>query len=171
MSVYYLGNETLKIAFKNWCRKNRQRTKKACDIAREYGELVSQAECAISGRFILGFNFKKAPDEKLWVCESKNWGTYWRPRLSSKEGKKIKERLEPYLDIPTRELENICGLKGPIFMGDRVFYGPGLELIKDKIIVSYPEAAIGHKQCKIPEDFTELAFSQYQALKGKAKKK
>lgn len=166
MTVYYLADNDTYEMLMDWSRNKNENLRNCKAIISQYGELDPENPFVTdSDQTIVGFIFKEKPDVKAWVQVRNSCITYYRPRLSSKVGKKLSAALKPCLRNSLSHVVEACGYNNIIFSTDGKYSSrPGFETVKGKLIVSYPDFAVSHPSCQIPKSFRELKRSEYEKL-------
>ncbi|MDV3665453.1 hypothetical protein CMT75_09015 [Elizabethkingia anophelis] len=105
------------------------------------------------GTGIVEVGFEKEPDLKIWK-KSKYYEGFYTPRLSSKEGKKIKEKFDEFDDIDDDALNRIVGMRSIIRtvgcnIGKGAFFGFSVD---------------SEWKHQMPIDCTEITGTDYENL-------
>lgn len=128
------------------------------EINKFVDELNSDRKYLTSDRYILGtgivgLKFETEPDMKVWK-KFHGFPFYYSPRMSSKEGKKLQEKLDSFDKVWKTEIGETIGF-------DDFFKTPGIQ-IKG---VDYFGIAFGSDwNHTLPTDCFEITGSEYNNL-------
>lgn len=134
----------------NLCHQGRQEAEELCR------ELNAEEQYLINSRFILGtglvaFRFSNEPDMKIW--KKHKIDGYYEPRLKSKKGKEIQNKIFNLQRIDKAELSDAIGLSC-------WFRSPGFTEVKNYYLFNL-ESSWEHK---MPNDCAEITGSEYDKL-------
>ncbi len=135
------------------------RAKKANNEINEFvDELKSDRRYLINERYILGtgiagLKFETQPDMKIWK-EFKGFPNYYSPRMSSKEGKLLAEKINSFDKVGRDEISEAIGLND-------FFRMPGLKLCDSDYFGITVDKGWNHK---MPGDCIEITGSEYDNL-------
>ena len=96
-----------------------------------------------------GFCFDEPPDEKAWV-KGRGDRAYYRPRLSTKAGKKLAAQMQSFILSDSSEVAKLIGMS--VFSGVAI-RSPGCEVCGNRVIVIVPED-VTPKGCRRISDLT-----------------
>ncbi|HCZ8394602.1 hypothetical protein [Elizabethkingia anophelis] len=105
------------------------------------------------GTGIVEVGFEKEPDLKIWK-KSKYYEGFYTPRLSSKEGKKIKERFNEFDNITEDDLNRIVGMRS-------IIRTVGCNTGKGAFCGFATDSEWGHQ---MPIDCTEITGTEFENL-------
>ncbi|MEN5132676.1 hypothetical protein [Elizabethkingia anophelis] len=109
--------------------------------------------CSNFGTGIIEVGFEKEPDLKIWK-KSKYYEGFYTPRLSSKEGKKIKEKFNEFDIITEDDLNRIVGMRS-------IIRTVGYNTDKGAFCGFATDSEWGHQ---MPIDCTEITGTDYENL-------
>ncbi|UJF29873.1 hypothetical protein L0B70_00325 [Kaistella sp. 97-N-M2] len=130
------------------------------EINKFVDELKSDRKYLTSDRYILGtgivgLKFEIEPDMKVWK-KFHGFPFYYSPRMSSKEGKQLQEKLNSFDKVCRTEIGETIGF-------DDFLKTPGIELNG----VDYFGIAFGSDwNHSLPTDCVEITGSEYNNLKN-----
>lgn len=136
---------------------------RACNAVSEINQFVDElnsdrkylmSDRCILGTGIAGLRFAEEPDLKIWK-KFQRYPGYYSPRMSSKQGKAIQQKMNAFHRVERSEIGEAIGLND-------FFKKPGLNIIKDSeyfgIII---DADWNHT---MPGDCIEITATEYNSL-------
>jgi hypothetical protein len=134
--------------------------KKSRALAKEFGADGVVYSGSFGQQDIGGFTFKNPPDDKLWK-RFRN-GSFWMPRLSTKEGKAIRARMRE-IKIPGGA-DFAAAINMDVFcVKDNRWHTPGVHVAHERVFVVVPDGVTPKDGRRI----SDIEFEQLTAEKSK----